>query len=83
MEVKDNIILISETKRWIGKLRALYNRHEKLVSEIKHRSYQHHSPLNKKLAKGKAAQDILINTILEQKEILKNKECKCPISKQP
>lgn len=37
-----------ETIRWVGKLGALYFRHEQLVKEMKDRGYNHHSPLDKK-----------------------------------
>lgn len=66
-----------ETKRWISKLRALYLRHEVLVNEMKKRDYRHLSPLDKKLATGLAKQNILINTIKEQKDRLRAKPCKC------
>ncbi len=66
-----------ETLRWIGKLKALFLRHEKLVEEMKRRGYKHNSNLDKKLAKGKHIQDEFINTIDEQKELLKHKKCKC------
>lgn len=66
-----------ETKRWIGKLRALYLRHEALVNEMKRRNYRHLSSLDKKLATGRAKQNILINTIKEQKNRLRVKPCKC------
>ena len=66
-----------ETLRWVGRLNALYNRHEELVKEMSKRGYQHRSPLDKKLARGKRKQDKFINTIAEQKEILKNKKCNC------
>jgi len=66
-----------ETLRWKGRLKALYLRHEELIVEFKRRGYRHLSPLNKKLVKGKAIQDMFVNTIKEQKEILKNKKCDC------
>src|SRR5690349_1637087 len=66
-----------ETKRWVGKLAALYNRHEEQVAEMKRRNYQHNSPLDKNLATGKSIQDAFVNTVEEQKEILKNKPCPC------
>lgn len=66
-----------ETLRWAGKTRALFDRHEALVSEFTARGYQHHSPLDKKLAKGKSGQDVFVNTIAEQKIILKSKPCNC------
>jgi hypothetical protein len=67
-----------ETLRWVGKLKALYNRHELLVEEeFKRRGYKHHTPLDRRLAQGKKKQDFFINTIKEQKEILKRKPCPC------
>ncbi|MEI6627727.1 MAG: pyrimidine dimer DNA glycosylase/endonuclease V [bacterium] len=66
-----------ETRRWIGKQKALYLRHEKLITEFKRRDYQHHSPLDEKLATGEGSQKSFINTIKEQREILKKKPCDC------
>ena len=66
-----------ETKRWVGKLRALYNRHEALVVEMSSRGYKHKSPLNKKLAKGSTNQNVFLNTVAEQRKILKKKPCEC------
>lgn len=66
-----------ETLRWVGKTRALYNRHQALVAEFVRREYNHKTPLDKSLAKGPASQKTFINTIAEQKEILKNKPCGC------
>lgn len=66
-----------ETKRWIGKLGALYKRHEEEVVEMEKRGYTHSSPLDKKLAVGLDEQKDFVNTISEQKEILKNKNCSC------
>jgi len=66
-----------ETKRWVGKTKALYDRHKKLIREFLKRGYKHHTPLDKSLAEGKITQNTLINTITEQKNILKNKPCKC------
>ena len=68
-----------ETKRWKGKLKALYLRHEKQVMEMKKRGYIHKSPLNKNLATGCNIQDQIINTIDEQKKILRQKNCDCNI----
>jgi len=66
-----------ETKRWEGKLAALYNRHDEEVKEMIKRNYAHHSPLDKTLASGNSTQDIIINTIVEQISLLKNKGCAC------
>ena len=66
-----------ETRRWVGKQKALYLRHEKLVQEMCRRGYQHHSPLNKKLAVGSASQKVFINSVHEQRKILQQKPCDC------
>ncbi|ACB84468.1 pyrimidine dimer DNA glycosylase/endonuclease V [Natranaerobius thermophilus] len=66
-----------ETCRWKEKLRALYNRHEQLVQELKARGYQHKSPLNSELATGQDFQDEYIDSIEVQKQILKDKDCPC------
>ncbi|MDD4606849.1 MAG: pyrimidine dimer DNA glycosylase/endonuclease V [Patescibacteria group bacterium] len=70
-----------ETKRWEGKLKALYLRHAELVKEIENRGYKHYSFLDKKLAKGKSIQDKKIDSLTKQKNILKNKPCPCFIYK--
>lgn len=66
-----------ETLRWKGKRKALYQRHEYLVKEFLRRGYKHHSSLNKKYAIGKGRQKIFLNTIKEQKRILREKPCQC------
>jgi hypothetical protein len=68
-----------ETLRWKGKLKALYLRHEKLVKELEKRGYSHRSPLDLRLAKGKAKQDEYIDSISEQKRLLKEKDCQCKV----
>jgi hypothetical protein len=66
-----------ETRRWIGKTKALYQRHEAEVAEFSRRGYHHYSPLDKRQATGKSTQDVMINTIDEQKKILRKKGCSC------
>lgn len=66
-----------ETRRWVGKLGALYNRHEALVKEMEKRKYVHKSSLDKKITTGRLVQDAFVNTVEEQKIILKNKVCDC------
>ena len=66
-----------ETLRWVGKLKALYRRHEALVNEFLKRGYAHHTRLNKRLATGSGSQKVFINTIKEQRIILKQKTCAC------
>ena len=68
-----------ETKRWIGKHRALYERHKKLVMEMSRRGYNHHSPLAKKFAKGHSKQRIFLDSPRKQISILRNKKCNCKI----
>ncbi len=68
-----------ETKRWVGKLAALFLRHTSLVEEMTRRGYVHRSPLEKKYAKGKKMQDAFVNTPLEQLKILREKPCECPL----
>jgi hypothetical protein len=68
-----------EVGRWRGKLRALYSRHEQQVKELEKRGYQHQSPLNINLARGKAKQKELIDSLKKQKGILKRKRCDCRI----
>ena len=66
-----------ETIRWRGKLKALFNRHGKLVREMKRRSFNHHSPLDPRLATGESRQTEYVDTPAEQIEILRNKDCDC------
>jgi len=66
-----------ETLRWVGKQKALYLRHEALIKEFARRGYKHHTPLDKKLATDSGKQKKFINTIKEQKIILKEKICGC------
>ncbi|HET9438681.1 MAG TPA: pyrimidine dimer DNA glycosylase/endonuclease V [Longimicrobiales bacterium] len=66
-----------ETRRWVGKQRALYNRHEALVAEMLRRGYRHASPLDPALATGSGRQDSYVDTPAAQLEILRNKPCEC------
>jgi len=66
-----------ETLRWVGKLKALYDRHEALLKEFTRRGYKHLTPLDRRLAKGRGGQKTFLNTVLEQKIILRNKPCEC------
>jgi hypothetical protein len=68
-----------ETLRWVGKLRALYNRHERLVIEMKQRGYNHSSSLDKRLAKGASTQRTYVNSPSEQRRLLKIKQCDCKL----
>ncbi len=68
-----------ETKRWKGKLRALFYVHEAIVQEMFARGYKHTSPLDKKFAKGKRVQDVFVDPVDTQIEILKQKGCGCDV----
>lgn len=66
-----------ETLRWVGKLNAMYSRHEDLVEEMINRGYRHKSPLDKRMAVGKTRQDVFIDSPSRQIQILKQKGCNC------
>ena len=66
-----------ETKRWEGKLKALYKRHDEEVREMIERGYSHLSILDNNLATGEDIQEEMINSIQEQMELLKKKPCDC------
>lgn len=68
-----------ETKRWEGKLRALYQRHQALVQEMNTRGYTHKSDLDETQATGNEIQTEYVNTNEEQLKILKEKNCECRI----
>jgi hypothetical protein len=66
-----------EVMRWRGRLPALFIRHGKLVAEMLNRGYHHYSNLSKRGLSGKKVQRQFINTINEQKVILRKKGCQC------
>jgi len=68
-----------ETLRWVGKLAALYARHEEQVCELERRGYQHHSPLDSALAVGLAHQGDYVNSLAEQVARLRVKGCVCKL----
>lgn len=68
-----------ETLRWVGRLKALYNRHEALVAELTRRGYNHASPLDANLATGKAVQDRYVQHPGIQLGLLRRKGCSCKV----
>ncbi len=68
-----------ETKRWKGKLKALFLRHTKLVKELEKRGYQHKSPLDSKRACGSSLQDVFVDSPRKQLIILRSKKCSCKV----
>lgn len=71
-----------ETLRWKGKLKALFRVHDDIVQEMLARGYNHNSPLDKTLAKGKSVQTSYVDSIERQIEILREKGCSCRIGKK-
>jgi hypothetical protein len=68
-----------ETVRWVGKLAALYRRHERLVAEMTRRGYDHATPLDSKLATGMTRQRAYVDTPTQQVRILIAKGCDCRV----
>jgi len=68
-----------ETRRWRGKLKALYGRHEALVGEMIARGYHHRSPLVKEQATGSEKQTVYVDQPEKQIVILRNKRCQCDV----
>jgi len=68
-----------ETLRWRGKQKALYLRHEALVTEMMQRRYHHHSPLEIHYATGEDHQDIFVDSYVEQVRLLRQKNCGCMV----
>ncbi len=66
-----------ETRRWRGKLKALYLRHEQEAVEMKRRGFRHSSPLDEALATGKATQDELKDPIDVQERLLSERDHDC------
>ena len=66
-----------ETRRWEGRLAALYRRHEALVEEMVRRGYRHGSPLDPSMATGEPAQTVFVDPIDRQYALLRGKGCGC------
>jgi hypothetical protein len=66
-----------ETKRWQGKLAALYARHGQLVEAMARRGYAHRSDLDASLATGLAEQTEYVDPVGVQRELLAAKPCAC------
>jgi hypothetical protein len=71
-----------ETRRWKGRLRALFVVHQNIVQEMESRGYRHHSPLDKTLATGMMGQDVFVDSIERQREILQEKGCGCKVGQR-
>ena len=69
-----------ETLRWEGRLAALYARHAALVGEMGRRGYRHATPLDERLATGRAQQDEYVDLPSEQVRLLRAKGCGCDLA---
>lgn len=65
-----------ETRRWVGKLGALWARHEALVAEMGRRGYDHRSSIDTPEVPG-LPQTEYIDVPERQIEILRLKPCPC------
>lgn len=68
-----------EVKRWRGRLRALYIRHQCLAREMGRRGYTHDSVLELDLATGLSEQDRVVDPLDRQRELLRAKGCGCRV----
>jgi len=68
-----------EVIRWRGKLKALYRKHEEIVSEMLARGYMHNSRLDPQLAAGSGYQVEFVDSVEEQVRILREKGCDCRV----
>jgi hypothetical protein len=68
-----------EVLRWKGRLKALFLRHEDLVTEMLRRGYLHKSPLDSSLARGAAEQTVRVDSAEDQIRRLRNKRCECDV----
>ena len=68
-----------ETRRWRGRLAALYARHGEQVNEMRSRGFRHLSPLNPRLATGVAQQSELVDPIDAQRARLTARACGCRV----
>ena len=66
-----------ETRRWEGRLAAIYRRHEALVAEMGRRGYRHASPLDPALATGDPVQEAFVDPPERQRELLRARGCGC------
>ena len=65
-----------ETQRWIGRLPALFDVHERIVAEMVRRGWHHQSPLTE-CPDGQSVQTILIDSVESQLRNIRDKKCQC------
>jgi hypothetical protein len=69
-----------ETRRWRGRLAALYARHDEQVAEMDRRGFRHASPLDRSLATGAARQTELVDPPEAQRARLAERGCGCRVA---
>jgi hypothetical protein len=69
-----------ETRRWRGRLAALYARHDEQVAEMDRRGFRHASPLDPGLATGAAEQTELVDPVEVQHARLAERGCSCAVT---
>jgi hypothetical protein len=69
-----------ETRRWEGRLAALYRRHARLVREMDRRGFRHASPLDRRRATGSPRQTRRLESLAQQRRRLAAKPCACPVA---
>ncbi|HET6370175.1 MAG TPA: pyrimidine dimer DNA glycosylase/endonuclease V [Nitrospiria bacterium] len=68
-----------ETKRWVGALKGLYDRHEHLAAEMSARGYRHQSGLDRRFADGRSKPILLLIPLGKQRDLLRKKGCACRV----
>lgn len=74
-----------EVMRWRGCLVALWKRHEEQIGEMAKRGYSHRSPLNPHdVPRGHRGrvQEVMVDSIEEQRKKLRAKGCSCRMPKR-
>ena len=66
-----------ETRRWRGRLAALYARHDEQIAEMDRRGFRHASPLDQRLATGAAQQTEFVDSLEAQCVRLAQRGCGC------
>ena len=72
-----NYLKHPEVKRWKGKIPALCVKHADTAYEMEKRGFKHFSQIH--LEDGGIKQNIKWQSIEEQKDILRIKQCKCEV----
>jgi len=68
-----------EVMRWRGRLRALYLMHDRIAAEMIRRGWKHRSPLDGRKARGRSRQSVMVDSLREQRRILRGKGCECRV----